>query len=166
MTEQKIQIRSYDMNDAPQLYEIDSLVWNEDNSPIEITLGSLTDYEQKLSSDKYLGVLVAEKEGTICGYINFRAPSQLESHQHVMEIAIAIHPQFQKLGIGRKLLESAYEWGRENGKQKISLRAMSSNSATIQFYHSCGYKEQGRFINEFYLNNQYIDDVFMYKFIK
>lgn len=57
------------------------------------------------------------------------------------------------------------EWAREQKKHKICLRVLAINEGAIKLYESCGFREQGRLIDEFLIEGEYIDDVLMYKMI-
>ena len=51
----------------------------------------------------------------------------------------------------------------ERGIRKLSLRVLASNAGAVAFYQSCGFIEQGRLVDEFYLNGQYVDDILMWR---
>ncbi|NDI36239.1 hypothetical protein [Chengkuizengella sediminis] len=62
MGKQNIVICNLDKGDGPYLYELDKLVWNEENSPMVFNLDSLEEFENIIHSDKYFGFLVVEKD--------------------------------------------------------------------------------------------------------
>jgi ribosomal protein S18 acetylase RimI-like enzyme len=53
---------------------------------------------------------------------------------------LAVHPDYLKMGIGRRLLQFAEEFGLENGIEAIRLDVNEKNIPAINLYESCGYQ--------------------------
>ncbi len=53
---------------------------------------------------------------------------------------LAVHPDYLKLGIGRRLLQFAEEYGHENGIKAIRLDVNEKNIPAMHLYESCGYQ--------------------------
>ena len=58
--------------------------------------------------------------------------------------SIAVSPEYQKQGIGSKLLFMAEKKLSELGCMKINLQIMDGNEAVDQFYHANGYQTEKR----------------------
>lgn len=159
MADSSIWIRLSEIQDAGVLMELDALAWSPQSTPGEIKWDSREQYLRKCPPGSQLIAGIGDQ---ICGYLGFDYPTPLPSNQHVYEINIAVHPHYQRLGIGRKLIEAIKQRAAVQEKRKLSLRVLASNSGAIQFYQSCGFIEQGRLIEEFYLNGQYVDDILMW----
>jgi ribosomal protein S18 acetylase RimI-like enzyme len=56
---------------------------------------------------------------------------------------LAVHPSRQNEGIAEKMMDFAYEYGREKGYRSIRLDAITKNPAAIRLYEKCGYQEAG-----------------------
>ena len=52
---------------------------------------------------------------------------------------LATHPDFRRIGLGRRLLERAIEGGRMRGAAFCVLEVRSSNVAAQELYHSVGF---------------------------
>ncbi|MDQ1235965.1 ribosomal protein S18 acetylase RimI-like enzyme [Paenibacillus sp. SORGH_AS306] len=146
------------MNDAQYLIEIDHLVWNDNNTPCVLQYGSRQQYLQDHPPGTQLVAILGEQ---ICGYVGFQHPTYVSTNQHVYDIHIAIHPDYQGKGIGRKLIESLGEFARSQQIRKLTLRVLSTNKEAFQFYKKLGFVENGRLPEEFYINGQYVDDILM-----
>lgn len=96
--------RLSEMRDAPTLMEIDRLVWDDRNTPSERLVWDSR--EQFLQSCPPGSQIVAGIGEQVCGYIGFKPPTPLPSNAHVLELNIAIHPECQRMGIGRALMEA------------------------------------------------------------
>ena len=56
---------------------------------------------------------------------------------------IATHPDFRRMGLGRRIMNALDEYGREKGIAFLSLEVRESNSAARGLYISCGWQEEG-----------------------
>ena len=59
------------------------------------------------------------------------------------------------------------DWAEKNPLiEKVSLGVLSTNYRAIALYKSMGFVEEGRKIKEIKINeNEYVDDILMYKFV-
>jgi ribosomal protein S18 acetylase RimI-like enzyme len=160
--QETLTIRFSEMKDAAALMELDELVWDRNTAPAPL---------EWTSRDQYLlhcppgTQLVALREGELCGYIGFRSPTSLHSNRHVLELNIAVHPAYQRQGIGQRLIEAVKDMARVEGISKLRLRVLSSNPGAFSFYRNCGFQEEGRLIQEFYVDGRYVDDILMSCFL-
>ncbi|MNO18390.1 Protease synthase and sporulation negative regulatory protein PAI 1 [compost metagenome] len=161
MNPRDIQTRLSEMRDAAALMEIDNLVWDRQNTPAEkMEWESREKYLQSCPPGNQIVAVIGEEIG---GYIGFKPPTPLPSNAHVLELNIAIHPAYQRQGIGRVLMDALVQLAAERGVRKLSLRVLASNPGAVAFYESCGFVEQGRLVEEFWLDGQYVDDIFMWR---
>jgi ribosomal protein S18 acetylase RimI-like enzyme len=56
---------------------------------------------------------------------------------------LAVHPDSQKLGLARKLMDFAEHIARESAFTSIRLDAYSGNERVLRFYESRGYQKRG-----------------------
>jgi ribosomal protein S18 acetylase RimI-like enzyme len=59
---------------------------------------------------------------------------------------IYFHQSYKGLGLGRKLMEFAFELAQKQGKESVILKAMDSSKDAIGFYHKMGFQQIGTFI--------------------
>lgn len=151
-------IRFSEIKDVRELIHLDHLIWTEHTSPGPLMWRSQEDY---LLNAPPGSQLVALKDDKLCGYVGFGCPSRMESNRHVCEVYIAVHPDYQRLGIGRQLIGAIKEHAAENAIRKLRLRVLSCNESALSFYRKCGFVEEGRLREEFYLGGRYVDEIFM-----
>jgi|HigsolmetaGSP12D_1036236.scaffolds.fasta_scaffold00398_15 ribosomal protein S18 acetylase RimI-like enzyme len=156
----EIIIRPSVETDFPTLIELNHVIWNETNTPATIHFDSVTDYGNHCPPGSQF---VAVIENRVAGYVGYKNPTGLPANSHVLEIDIGVHPDFQKQSVGKKLIDYIAAWGEKNGYLKMSIRVLETNPNAITFYKTNGFLEQGRLIDEFYINGQFIDDLLMYK---
>lgn len=106
--------------------------------------------------------VVAERDGVIVGHA-FLEPLQLAVTAHVVRLTIAVHPGFERQGIGRALMAELVAWARASTEiEKMELQVRASNDAAIALYAAFGFVEEGRKTRRIKLGEgQYVDDVYM-----
>lgn len=77
--------------------------------------------------------------GCINGQIISTVMAGYEGHRGWINY-LAVHPDHQGSGIGKRIMEKAEMLLRESGCPKINLQVRSSNVNVIQFYENIGYK--------------------------
>jgi RimJ/RimL family protein N-acetyltransferase len=77
---------------------------------------------------------------------------------------VSVHPNFQGMGIGRRLIETLLAWANENKQiEKIFLTVFDTNNNALKLYKDLGFIEEGRHIKAIkQLNGEYVDTVQMY----
>ncbi|WP_085521795.1 GNAT family N-acetyltransferase [Tuberibacillus sp. Marseille-P3662] len=157
-----IAIRPFKQQDIEQLIVIENSIWNHRNTPIPIHFNN----KEEFLSSRTGRILIAEEqpEANICGYVEMQY-GDIASRAHIAELAIGIHSDFRGSGLGASLLSYAEKRLTADHIKKISLRVMASNPRALRFYEKYGYQQEGCLKNEFYINDQYIDDVLLYKWL-
>ncbi|MNK25479.1 Spermidine N(1)-acetyltransferase [compost metagenome] len=152
-------VRVSELRDAAELIEIDKLVWNSETTPAVLQPVTRENFLQQNPPGSQLVAVMGE---TVCGYLGFFCPTPLQSNSHVYEINIAVHPSYQRIGIGRALMDGMKQYAALQGRRKLCLRVLATNEKAIEFYRSCGFMEQGRLVEEFYLDGRYVDDILLW----
>lgn len=84
---------------------------------------------------------VAVEAGDIIGYITVLIQEQsgywmIKKVGHIS--GLMVQKNHRRKGIGRKLLQSAVEYFRENGVKQYTLFTSVNNKSGIEFYQKCG----------------------------
>jgi len=82
-------------------------------------------------------VLVAEVDGQVVGVIVGTI-----SGSRAYFYRLAVHPDYQRRGIGRRLVQALEERFREKGVTQIVIMVKQDNEQAIPFYESLGYEVQ------------------------
>lgn len=111
-----ILIRHERKNDYDKIRKINDLAFGQENE------GKMIDALRKTSDYNYLLSLIAESENKIMGHILFY-PIKIKNKREeftVLSLApMAVHPEYQNKGIGRKLVERGIDIARENGYSAV-----------------------------------------------
>jgi len=85
-------------------------------------------------------VLVLEVCGVVAGYVSV-GRSRMKRLRYSGEIfELYVHPDYQGLGFGRKLLEAGHALLRRNKLDDIAVRVLTDNERALAFYETCGGK--------------------------
>ena len=90
------------------------------------------------------GVLVAEVNGRVVGYITTSVNPETKIG-HIPNLAV--HPDFQRRGIGRMLIEAALRLLRERGMEMAKIETLEQNIVASRFYPKMGFVEVARQIH-------------------
>lgn len=90
------------------------------------------------------GVFVAEAEGKVVGYITTRIDREIGKGR-IPNLAVDATARGQ--GLGRRLIEHALAYFREQGMAYAMIETMAYNEVGNHLYPSCGFKEVGRQIH-------------------
>lgn len=90
-------------------------------------------------------LIVAEKDGLIVGEVHgYKIGIRVFDHV-LSNVTIAVSPDFQGKGIGKKIFLRLIEEGKAlEGISRIELVAMESNKKALKFYESLGFEVEGK----------------------
>lgn len=83
----------------------------------------------------YFGAL---RDGRLLGYL-----ALLVSFEFADIATVGVVPEFQRRGIGKKLVEHATEYARGKHVEKIFLEVNEQNAPAISLYEKCGFVKTG-----------------------
>ncbi|RKY76315.1 MAG: hypothetical protein DRH10_06010 [Deltaproteobacteria bacterium] len=87
------------------------------------------------------GIFVAEEQGQVIGYITVRI-------DHESKIGwiphMAVMPQYQGQGIGKRLLEKALEYMKDEEMELARIETLEQNEIGKKFYPKMGFREVAR----------------------
>lgn len=91
------------------------------------------DLEQK-SLDNTISITARNEHGELVGFLKL-----LTDHSYMFYILdVMVDPKYRNRGIGRKLVNEAIKYGKENGFIKIFLTSLPDKE---EYYKSFGFKE-------------------------
>jgi len=110
---------------------------------------------------------VSEIDEKIVGACNLmpRGAGHVGKTQHVVELGMAILSRYRGIGIGNAMMNFMIDWANEKRYEKISLSVFSTNEPAISLYKKYGFEIEGVKKKEFKIEDQYVDEVCMGKFL-
>jgi ribosomal protein S18 acetylase RimI-like enzyme len=116
--------------------------WNKTYPSLEafekdIIQGALFVY---LSDTKIVGcIMFSEEKDPLYNTVDWLTEEGLNLYVH----RLAVHPNFQKKGIARTLMDFAEEFAKRNKMVSVRLDTFSKNERNIRFYEARGYTRLG-----------------------
>ena len=126
---ENLTLKKVDKEDVNGLYEVSSLSLKETWS-----LGSI---EQELSN-KFARYIVCKDGDKVIGFIGawlIASEGQITN--------LAVHPDYRKKGIGKKLMKSLISSLKEEDCNAITLEVRESNTVAKNLYKSLGFLSEG-----------------------
>jgi len=117
------------------------------------------DYFKTLYQKYPEGLVVAEKERKILGYIVGEIENRVPAKRVGKFISLAVAPDFRKMGVGRKLVNFLINHFKKKRVKEISLHVRAKNKLNLSFYKKLGFKKQKE-IKNYYQNG---DSAFLMK---
>ncbi len=97
-------------------------------------------------------ILGAVVEGRIVGGVVLFEMTPIHGTKELYIYDIAVHPEFQKRGVGKKLMEAIKEEARTRGVGTIFVEAESEDEGAVAFYRALGGEEV--MVNHFNFSSQ------------
>ena len=88
-------------------------------------------------------------------------PSQMFGLSHSEGLALGVHRDFRRQGIGRKLMAGVIEQAWDARLERLELEVWSDNQPAIGLYEKLGFRREGILRNYRYLDGRYTDAVMM-----
>lgn len=138
-------IRPTSREDAPALVTLRDLVAAE-GDVIAAVPGERSVFEEELSLSTVLSqgglALTLVVDGEVSGQL-LVTRRQGRYQSHIGDLAILVSKPCRGLGLGRRLMETAVDWGRAVRLEKLSLGVFSSNERAISLYRAVGFVDEG-----------------------
>jgi ribosomal-protein-alanine N-acetyltransferase len=128
-TQHSIKIRSAVPEDAPAVVAIEKACFADSWTERSI---------QKALTDERTGVLVAQREGAICGYA---AAWTVGDEGEITRLAVIEAARGH--GIGEQLLDATLKECVQRGVMRLFLEVRASNTPARRLYERCGFVEAG-----------------------
>jgi ribosomal protein S18 acetylase RimI-like enzyme len=110
-------------------------------------------------------VLVATVDGAIVGEASVQRLKPSFT-RHVGVFSIEVHPQHQRLGIGRALLRGCIEWAKARGIERLELYTRRDNERARALYESEGFTVESARVKFVRLpDGRYVDDIVYVRFL-
>lgn len=169
----RITIRSPNLTDSGQIIDLTNRVLSETNylvtqsDEFRVTLEDEQDWIMGFIDETDKLLVVAVYVDTVVGIVNVQAERKRRI-RHRADLGIIIDPEFRGQGVGKILMNAVIDWARKHPTiEKVSLSVFEANIVARKLYEGLGFKVQGVRYREYKIaENEYIDDIMMYLWVK
>ena len=112
-------------------------------------------------------LLVAVAMGKIVGGL---AALQADSGRrpytaHVLQIGLHLEKTHRGLGIGSEMLRYTIQWAKEHEFKKLEANIFTTNMRSLHLFTNAGFVEEGTRRKQIRIGREYIDEVYMARFL-
>jgi GNAT superfamily N-acetyltransferase len=105
----------------------------------------LTDMLASPDNRLLIAEMGGEPIGAVLAILREAAPSPLYvPRRFVVVDTLCVRRAFQRLGVGRALMEAVHVWGKEKGACAVELTVWEFNAGALAFYQKLGYRTANR----------------------
>ncbi|SRR5260221_3550370 len=109
-----------------------------DTEKVKEQTSSLFDGVLKHPEDQHY--IVADAEGKLVGFILVEVSGMYVGRSSIDDLYI--QSEYRNKGIGKVLLQAAFEWLKSKGAKRVGLGVHKSNEVAIKLYKSMGFEEE------------------------
>jgi RimJ/RimL family protein N-acetyltransferase len=123
---------------------------------VEKAFAGFKKYLDHISGNEFL---VAKLDGRVAGFATIhRIEGEIGEMSHVGEISIAVHPDFQRKGIGTELLRSSVNLAKARRFERLEADILAHNKAAVGLFKKGGFKLEGTRKKRVRVDEEYYDE--------
>jgi aminoglycoside 3-N-acetyltransferase I len=132
------QLTKEDLSIFKSLVDMFNTVFEED----EQTIGSDANSLKLLSNNNFIALVAISENEVVGGLTAYELPMIYSDNSEVFLYDMAIKLEYQRLGIGKALIQSLKEYCLKNEIETFFVLAHEEDEHAIEFYHSTGGKSE------------------------
>ncbi|MEX2681616.1 MAG: N-acetyltransferase family protein [Candidatus Sigynarchaeota archaeon] len=168
-----VEIRDAQISDVDDIWDVFNMVVDEGiYLPVFSQVKNKSDkrswfYELISAGDFCLVAVLKGFDGSsrVVGQVTIETSTEWDGIEHVGMLGILVHPDYRNIGIGQSLVAEACDEAKRRGKTKITLSVFHTNPRAIAMYKKMGFEIVGVRKCQFWINDAYVDEVLMEKFL-
>lgn len=151
-------IRKANLTDAAQIAEIYNFYIKNTHQTFETEPLSADEMRTRISDiSEDFPYLVAEENGTICGYAYAAQFKLRRAYEFSVEVSIYVKADAKQKGIGTQLYEKLFAELRETDFHAIIAGISLPNDASIRFHEKFGFEKVAHFREVGYKLGRWVD---------
>jgi aminoglycoside 3-N-acetyltransferase I len=132
------QLTKEDLSTFNSLIKLFNLVFEEENP----TIGSEANSLRLLDDNRFIAIVALTENEVVGGLTAYEFPKYYSDSSEIFLYDLAVKPGYQRMGIGKKLLQNLKEYCIENGIREFFVMAHEEDKHAIEFYHTTGGKSE------------------------
>jgi RimJ/RimL family protein N-acetyltransferase len=124
------------------------------------SVGEERRYLRTIARYPHAAVFVAESDGRVVGRLSL-ARDPHPASAHVADLGLMVAAAHRRQGIGRALIDKAFEWARASGVRKLELHVFPHNTPALALYERLGFEREGVRKGHYTRGQQELDAILM-----
>jgi aminoglycoside 3-N-acetyltransferase I len=108
----------------------------------EPNIGSETNLLRLLNNKGFIAIAALAENEVVGGLTAYELPMYYSDSSEIFLYDLAVKPEYQRMGIGKKLIQSLKEYCVNNGIKDFFVMAHVEDEHAIEFYHATGGKSE------------------------
>ena len=137
----KLEVRKLTPEDVSafcSLVHLFNTVFEED----ETTIGTEANLLKLLSNDHFVAMAAFYESEIAGGLTAYELPMYHSDHSEIFLYDLAVKPEFQRIGVGKRLIQNLKEYCVNNGINEFFVLAHEEDEHALEFYRSTGGKSE------------------------
>lgn len=118
-----------------------------------------------MKAEQALPVLVADEDGSVCGYASYGPFRPWPANARTIENAVYVAPERRGQGIGAKLLPPLLDLARNGGMHTVVAAITADNTASLRLHERFGYERAGTIREAAWKFERWLDLVFLQRLL-
>ena len=132
------QLTKEDLSAFKQLINMFNMVFEEAESAIS----SETNLIKLLSKNNFIAIVAFSENEVVGGLTAYELPMYYSENSEIFLYDLAVKPEFQRVGIGKRLIHSLRDYCKKNGIKEFFVMAHEEDEHAVEFYRSTGGKSE------------------------
>ena len=117
------------------------------------TMGSDQHLLKLISNNGFVAIAVISEGEVVGGLTAYELPMVYKDNSEIFLYDLAVKPEYQRMGIGKGLIQGLKEYCVKNGIKEFFVLAHEEDEHAIEFYHATDGKSE-KVINFLYKTNE------------
>jgi aminoglycoside 3-N-acetyltransferase I len=131
------QLTKEDLSTFKLLIDLFNMVFEEE--PVNGENGNLT---KLLGSKNFIAIAAVSENEVLGGLTAFELPMYYSEYSEIFLYDLAVKPEYQRMGIGKRLIHGLKEYCIKNGIKEFFVMAHEEDEHAIEFYRATGGKSE------------------------
>jgi len=128
------QLAKDDVSAFTSLINLFNVVFEEENPSI----GSEANLLRLLSNKQFVAIVALAENEVVGGLTAYELPMYYADRSEIFLYDLAVKPEYQRMGIGKGLIQSLEEHCIKHGIKEFFVMAHEEDEHAIEFYHATG----------------------------
>jgi ribosomal protein S18 acetylase RimI-like enzyme len=137
-----------DLSIFRSLIEMFNKVFEENES----AMGSRTSLQRLLENRNFIVLAAIAGNEVLGGLTAYELPMYYSDEPEIFLYDLAVQTEYQRMGIGKRLIQKLREYCLENGVKTFFVMAHEEDEHAVEFYHSTGGQGE-KVVNFIYTSN-------------